>query len=80
MSDLTMLRWVLGKNRTTPLADWKLDASEEADRCLVFGCPNGEGAYLQALFDPKGNLLEAKIIEGHNGESCGCKFCQRGEI
>lgn len=58
---------------------WQLDQNDElnperAAWVLVFGCPNGAGAYLQALFDVDRSLIGAEVINT-DGDPCSCEWC-----
>lgn len=75
MSDLTSLVRILAKAQNVPQSSWSLIPPDDgAETVLVFGCPDGNGSYLQALFDGKGTLVRADIVDG-KGDVCGCKWC-----
>lgn len=77
--ELNLLRSILGQEKDVPMSDWSLDprfVDEPGDaHVLVFGCPDSNGAYLQATFDEEGRMLRATIVNT-GGEPCNCKFCK----
>jgi hypothetical protein len=80
MTDLQTLRKLLKKDKDANWGDWPVAPDKDcpkAEHVLAFGCPDGQGAYLQALFDKKGKMLEIKILNP-GGEECDCKWCKSG--
>ncbi len=77
MTDLQTLR-KLFRGRGVPTDDWEL-RDDEAAHVLSFGCPDGHGSYLQALFDKRGKAIKVEIIDGA-GDRCECKFCRKGSL
>lgn len=82
MTDLVKMQLLFSRIKNfVPTSDWEIDpdlTDEEGDpnatHVLVFGCPNGNGSYLEAEFDYRGNILQAKII-GPTGYPCKCEHC-----
>ena len=82
MTDLQKFKLLFSRNQIdVPTSDWDIDPSmnneddhPDAVHVLVFGCPDGNGAYLQAEFDSRGKLLIANIINP-GGYPCDCKHC-----
>ena len=79
-NDVKKLYELLQKSENHHLDVWSLipDSElnpEEASWVLSFGCPNGNGAYLQVLFDEKERILESKVINP-DGDPCSCEWCQ----
>lgn len=67
----------LFKKQKQPQATWGLSDPSEIEKAasvFVFGCPDGNGAFLQVIFDKYGNTLEALVLEP-SGEICMCKYC-----
>lgn len=76
-SDLEVIALTLGQEKRVPQSDWEIisDENPKVAWCYTFGCPNGNGAYLQCLFGADQSLLDAKIIEA-DGRVCGCNWCK----
>jgi hypothetical protein len=77
-SDLEVLCAILGQEKSVPQSDWDIWPDKDNPKaawCYVFGCPNGNGGYLQCLFGADQSLLEAKIIDP-GGVICECKWCK----
>jgi hypothetical protein len=79
MSDLKVLEKMLKQARTSPFSSWKYDDHQRETLkhgiTLSLGCPNGQGGYVQFMFNLKGKLVEAKAID-KRGNECKCKYCK----
>ena len=78
MTDLQTWKKLLKKQNDTGWGDWWIypdDENPKAVHCLAFGCPNSQGAWLQVLFDKKGKMLKAEVINP-SGDPCSCKWCK----
>lgn len=81
-SDLEVLIAILGQEKRVPQDDWEIYSDEENPKvkhCYVFGCPNGNGAYLQCLFGRDQRLIEAKVVES-DGRVCECNWCKPKKV
>jgi hypothetical protein len=78
VNDLDKLRSVFSKQTSSPWSDWPIaregDDPPGTDHILVIGCPDGTSSYLSCLFDSRGNLLSAQVID-RLGDTCPCKYC-----
>jgi hypothetical protein len=76
MTDLEVLKKMLGRVNTTNFSDWALceEVYGDAVRVMSIGCPNGSGAGVSAMFDDKGALLSFKVYEA-DGYPCKCGYC-----
>lgn len=77
MSDLAVLVRLLAKEKRVPQSYWDLafdPEDPEAHSVLVFGCPDGNGPYLQVVFGAEKDIIRAQVIDGQ-GRTCGCKYC-----
>ena len=77
-SDLEVLCAILGQEKNVPQSDWDIfpdDENPKAAHCYVFGCPNGNGGYLQCLFGVDQRLIDAKIVD-QGGVTCECRWCK----
>lgn len=79
MSDLSQLKKMLMKARTSPWSSWPYTDTQRSTLqngiTLTLGCPNGKGSYIQFMFAKSGKLIEAKMID-KRGYECRCKYCK----
>jgi len=78
MTDLQIWKKLLNKQNDTGWGDWVVypdDENPKMARCLSFGCPDNNGAHLEVLFDKKGKMIKAEVINP-DGYTCNCKWCK----